>query len=150
MSGEILFERAFIDLVPLYGACLDIADQRLYGIDDFCPSAVAQSDGQDHFIEMSSLFLGGTNPVLGGLRKEIAASDGVEANPLLDQTRPFRGEVMLQESHEGADFMSWAIPVFLRECVDGQGPDAQFQTQGDHFSDGIDAFTMASDPRKTT
>ncbi len=150
MSGEVLGERGFIDLVRLYGACLDIADHSFYGIDDLCSPAVAQRDGQDHFIEMGGLLFGGANPVLSGLRKEIVASDGAEANPLLDQTLPFRGEVVLQESHKGADFVSWAIPVLLRERVDRQGPNAQFQTQGDHFSDGIDAFTMASDPRKTT
>lgn len=65
MGGEVLFERGFIDLVRLYGACLDIVDQRLHGIDDLRSPAIAQRDGQDHFIEMGGLLFGSANPVLG-------------------------------------------------------------------------------------
>lgn len=78
------------------------------------------------------------------------AADRTEAHALLDQAGPFRRKVMLQEPHERADFLCRAVPIFLRERVDGQGMDAEFQAEGDHLSDGIDAFAMACDAGETS
>ena len=55
------------------------------------------------------------------------ATNGAEAHTLLDQAGPFRGKVMLQESHERADFLCRTVPIFLRKRINGQSMDAEFQ-----------------------
>jgi hypothetical protein len=77
------------------------------------------------------------------------AADGAEANALLNQASPFRRKIVLQQSHERADFLCRAVPILLGKGVDGQGMDTEFQAERDHLPDSIDAFAMACDARET-
>ena len=143
-------DRGFIDQLGLNGPSLHVSHHRLHCIDDFCASSIAESDGQDQFPKMGRFFLGRANPVLSGRRKQLVAPDGAKADALLNETCALRGEVMFQESHQGADFLGRTIPVLLGKSVDSQGMDAELQAEGDHLSDGVDAFTMAGDARQSS
>ena len=145
MCVEVVPDRRFIDEGRLQSSGLDILHHGFHCIDDFGSPSVAECDGQDQLIQVRRFFLGRANPVLSRWGKQLVAADSAEANTLLDQAGSFRRKVMLQESHERADFLCRAVPVFLRKRVDGQGMDAEFQTEGNHLSDGVDPFAMASD-----
>jgi hypothetical protein len=68
---------------------------------------------------------------------------------LFDETRAFCGEVVFKESHEGADLLGGAIPIFLGKGIDGEDLDAQFQAQRDELANRFDSLLMARDSRET-